>query len=421
MQPNDVRNEPGANGPEDGGIGAPTGPGAPGPGGSGPRVSREEVRDLSRLRRSREDRKVAGVAGGIARHLDIDPMLVRIGFVVLTFFGGGGLILYAACWVLVPEEGTEDTVIRLDEGIRTTALIVAGVIAIASVVGDTVGGPGFPWQLLVVGLILLVVLGSKEALKPGGPTHPWLGGRAPAGDPAAADPTHPTEGGYPAYRPGAVPPVPPAPPRPRDPRRRGPLLFPITFALVVLALGTLATFDLAGADIVPSAYPAAVLGIVGAMLLLGAFYGRAGGLILVGLLAAGATALTSVVDEFDKTGIGQVSPRIDAAADLKERYELAAGEIVIDLTDLDQTELDALNGQVLELDLNVGEIRVIVPEDGLRVQAEGQVELGEVLLFGGKSGSSLDAEHGEETEPTLRIDATAVLGEIEVTTEKDAA
>ena len=76
-------------------------PAGPGPGGpdEGPRVTRDEVRDLGRLRRSRTDRKVAGVAGGLARHLDIDPVILRVAFVVLVFFGGAGLILYAA-WVL---------------------------------------------------------------------------------------------------------------------------------------------------------------------------------------------------------------------------------------------------------------------------------------------------------------------------------
>ena len=40
--------------------------------------------------------KVAGVAGGLARHLDIDPVILRVAFVVLTFFGGVGLLLYVA-------------------------------------------------------------------------------------------------------------------------------------------------------------------------------------------------------------------------------------------------------------------------------------------------------------------------------------
>src|SRR5689334_7243536 len=63
----------------------------------GPRVTRDEVRDLARLRRSLTDRRVAGVAGGLGRHLDVDPLILRVAFVVLTFFGGAGLILYGAC------------------------------------------------------------------------------------------------------------------------------------------------------------------------------------------------------------------------------------------------------------------------------------------------------------------------------------
>ena len=70
----------------------PTPPSGPPP--SGPRVSRDEMKDLGRLRRSVTDRHVAGVAGGIARHLDIDAIIVRVALVVGVFFGGAGLLLY---------------------------------------------------------------------------------------------------------------------------------------------------------------------------------------------------------------------------------------------------------------------------------------------------------------------------------------
>ena len=67
---------------------------------TGPRVSPQEMRDLGRLRRSRTDRKIAGVAGGLGRHFDIDPTIVRVAFVVLAFFGGAGLLLYGVGWLL---------------------------------------------------------------------------------------------------------------------------------------------------------------------------------------------------------------------------------------------------------------------------------------------------------------------------------
>lgn len=392
------------NAPHDTETGQP-GPYGPEPGESGPRVTREEVRDLARLRRSRTDRKVSGVAGGIARHLDIDPLLVRVAFVILTFFGGGGLILYGVAWVLVPEEETGDTVIRTDDGVRTAALIIAGVLAVASVIGDSIGGMDFPWPLMLVGLVLLVVFGSKQAKE-----------KRTAG---ADAPVPPPPGGagstYETYRPWQ----PPHAPRPVDPRRRGPLLFPFTLALAVLGLGVVGTMDLAGVDVVPSAYPATVLGVVGTMLLVGAFYGRAGGLIFVGLVAAAATAVSSLVGNHS---VGEVKATPDSAEALADSYDLGVGDMVIDLTELSPTELDELDGTKLELDNRVGHIRVIVPDKGLQVEADAQVIAGEVILFGKKTDGSDKASYSQDDEdPTLEIEADMVLGQIEVITAKDAA
>ena len=83
---------------------APSGPAEPPPEPGGPRVTRDEAKDLGRIRRSLHDRKIAGVAGGVARHFDVDPLLVRVAFVLLAIFGGGGLLAYAAGWLLIPDE-----------------------------------------------------------------------------------------------------------------------------------------------------------------------------------------------------------------------------------------------------------------------------------------------------------------------------
>jgi len=50
---------------------------------------------------------VGGVAVGLADYFDIDPTVVRIGFVVLSFLGGLAVPLYLAGWLLIPEEGAE--------------------------------------------------------------------------------------------------------------------------------------------------------------------------------------------------------------------------------------------------------------------------------------------------------------------------
>jgi len=59
------------------------------------------------LTRSTSDRKLAGVAGGLAEYLKVDPLLVRIGFAVSTLFTGAGLVAYAVMWALVPSQDAQ--------------------------------------------------------------------------------------------------------------------------------------------------------------------------------------------------------------------------------------------------------------------------------------------------------------------------
>jgi len=67
------------------------------------------VRGSLPLRRPLHDRMLAGVAAGIADYLGVDPTIVRIAIVVLTFIGGAGIPLYLAGWLLIPEEGSDQS------------------------------------------------------------------------------------------------------------------------------------------------------------------------------------------------------------------------------------------------------------------------------------------------------------------------
>jgi len=57
-----------------------------------------------RLYRSRRNRVIAGVAGGLGEYFDIDPVFVRVIFVVATFAGASGLLAYVILWIVVPKE-----------------------------------------------------------------------------------------------------------------------------------------------------------------------------------------------------------------------------------------------------------------------------------------------------------------------------
>ena len=57
-----------------------------------------------RLTRSTDDKMVAGVAAGLADYLNIDPVLVRLFFVLTTLLHGHGLLIYFLFWIMMPQE-----------------------------------------------------------------------------------------------------------------------------------------------------------------------------------------------------------------------------------------------------------------------------------------------------------------------------
>lgn len=89
-----------------------------------------------RLYRSEEDRMLAGICGGLAEYLDIDPTVIRVLFVVAGMLGGG-VFLYLAMWLIVPtrskvgadpREIAEDAVREARESVERGAEEVRGAV-----------------------------------------------------------------------------------------------------------------------------------------------------------------------------------------------------------------------------------------------------------------------------------------------------
>jgi len=377
-------------------------PPTPGPD-SGPRVGWDEIRDLASIRRTTGDRRrVAGVAGGLARHLDVDPLIVRVAFVVLTLFGGAGLLLYVACWLLVPEEGSDWARVALDRRSRTVALVLVGALVLVILVGHTWWGSGYPWGLLIVaGIVALIATAFPRRGRGAPPAQS-------AGDPSAVPADDPTQA-------AAVPPTYVEQPRPVNPRKKGPILFWFALAVMAVALGVLGVIDLAGASVAPSAYPALVLALTGGFLLLGAFWGRAGGLILVGLLAAFTTVGVTVADRWDPHK--QVERPL-VAADVHDSYQLDAGDLVVDLTDV--RDPSSLDGRTIQVSGGVGQLKILVPR-GVTVVSHSQISgPGGIEVFGQNTGgvnTRVDDVHSAGAKaPTLTIDADLHVGAISLAT-----
>jgi hypothetical protein len=184
-------------------------------------------------------------------------------------------------------------------------------------------------------------------------------------------------------------------------------------ALAALGIGVLGIADLAGAPVADPAYAAVIVAACGLMLVVGAFWGRAGGLILVGLIASLGLLGATVAQDVDGHDINR---RPIMAADVPSSLDTNAGEIILDLTDVQ--DLAALDGKSIDLEADFGRIEVIVPE-GLSVAAHARIDgPGHIQLFDDENGGigiSDRATHfaGAGT-PLVSIEADLSVGEIQI-------
>jgi phage shock protein PspC (stress-responsive transcriptional regulator) len=399
----------------------------------------ENLRNYERLHRSTTDRKIAGVCGGLGRHLNIDPTILRVLFVVLVFFGGAGLLLYGAAWLVVPEEGTGQSVVQTSPSTRNALLIVVGVVAAMLLIGNSWGGWGFPWPLILVAVVALVLLVNRD--RPGSQDRPtgapaqypaqypsaayptssgWVGETSDAGADTGSAPPEGDVTGPPAPPAGTGWTAPPAYQPPYQPpvrTDRGPKLFGPTLALVAIALGSLGLYD-TGHDVSAAAYAALALTVVGVMLLIGSVVGRAGGLIFLGIVATIALAVTSAVDGNWSTE-RQIARTPVAASDIQDSYRLTAGQIDLDLTEVgDPQDLD---GRHISLDAEAGELIVRVP-DNVDVDVDAAIRFGGEADIDGytRSGNNVELTRhleGGEDAPQLTLELDLLVGHIQVITE----
>jgi phage shock protein C len=76
---------------------------------SGPSQTRPRTSGRPPLRRAYDGRMLAGVCAGLADYLAIDVTIVRVAFAVFTFLGGAAIPAYVACLLLIPEEGSDQS------------------------------------------------------------------------------------------------------------------------------------------------------------------------------------------------------------------------------------------------------------------------------------------------------------------------
>jgi phage shock protein PspC (stress-responsive transcriptional regulator) len=360
------------------------------------------------LMRRRDDRMIAGVCTGIADHFSIDPILVRIAFVVATFFGGAGVIAYAAAWLLIPEQGHDLSVgehILREHRWGRIAGIVLIVIAVSTAASPVwwFGGHALFAVLLIIGGLYLLSPGFSRTKVTA--ETPGAGADADAGGGDAGDVPVPQQ-----Y--ASTPPPPASAPRPK--RRGG--LGALTFGLLFIGGGVVGLLLGAGNTIEPSYVFATGLLIVGAALVVSTWYGRSYVLIPLGVVLVGLMSVGTVIDVPISGGIGEQRATPLSLADLHEEYHLGIGELRLDLS-----HLTFENGttHTIKATVGVGHVLVVLPRN-VTVQLHGHSGMGEVRFFDQHDGgfrinrdTTLSA--GGENPGRIVIDAEAGLGQVEVT------
>jgi phage shock protein PspC (stress-responsive transcriptional regulator) len=304
---------------------------------------------IRRLRRRTSDRVIGGVAGGLGDYLNVDPLLIRIGFVGLMIFGGAGLVLYVIAWLLIPREGSnESTVERLIRavGMRSRNLVLAVVVIAATYFagwillprisdGLAIGvDPALIWALVVLVLGVLVL---RRETSPAAANASVV---APVGTPAAVQ---------------VVLPTPVAVPGPRSP------LGWYVLAAMLGAIGLLAIVqNVAQQEVELGQYFGVALVLLGIGLVVGAWWGHARLLILMGLLLLPLGFAASFVTAPIEGGFGDQNFAPVNRGELREEYRLIGGRITLDLTQL-EAGLDPIQ---LDASVAVGQLVVLVPPAG---------------------------------------------------------
>jgi len=220
----------------------------------------------------------------------------------------------------------------------------------------------------------------------------------------------------PAWMPPPRPAFVPPPPRPR---RIGLVLFWPTLALIAIGLGSLGIYDIAN-PVTFSAYAAVAVTVTAVMLLIGAFRGRPGGLIALGLVSSLALLVTSIVGA--ATG-GRVDNRDllvrpSNPAVLADSYNVSTGSIQVNLGRV--RDLSKLDGRNLAVSLNAGDITVLVPE-GLNVNVDADIRYAGEITVGDLNRGGFDQSvnrtlttSSKPGTPTLDLDLDARVGSISV-------
>ena len=381
------------------------------------------------LRRPGEGRWIAGVALGIAHRLGIEAWIVRVAFIVLVTVGGVGIFLYAAGWILIPDEGETESIVRGWSGRpsarRWVGVILIGLAAIVLLAETRWVRGELVFALVLLGIGVLLYRGDLSAPEQQSPDSASVPQAAPADQ---------------VEEPGAGPPSSlPAGPVPAPPRDKS-HLGRVTVGAALISLGLLGFLD----GVVPGFNPAfrhymaLLVAVVGLGLVVGAWFGRIGGLVALGIVLVPVVLVSLVSDKVEfrttdngpvvlvslssdtaefSTSAGDGYHRPAGVEQIPDAYRLGVGSLLVDMRQVDFT------GRVVRVkaEVGIGELIVYLPQD-VAADVSGRVGIGSIRTWDhlgstSRQGIGITSDYvWEGAHGMIILDASVGLGEIEVRT-----
>lgn len=393
----------------------------------------------SGVRRS-SDRWVAGVAGGLARRLGVDPLLIRAGFIALLLFGIG-FLAYLVAWALLPDEDDSivaERAIREGDGWGVFLLVVIALSVLG--VGPLFSNADGWWSLVMT----LALIGGIWWLVTRYRGTPPAAGPPTGSDTTSGATTSPTTPQQPVWTPatahhsGYEPP--PSTSRPqgttqastaypstayRRPKARSAGLagFLVVLGAAVLGYGlgqAIGAQGSASADLVAMLAATAAAGL--ATMVLGLLGRRSA---LTSLLSIGlAISLLATWGVTTAPEGGGETTWAPTAEETLSTYSWSAGQATLDLRGITEPpEQDDITASV-----SLGELVVYVPED-ITTRVISTASLGGLTVTGtgdstyneSQGGPSVTQEHvfGDAAEADLTVRANVSLGSIRIVTPTD--
>lgn len=379
-----------------------------------------------RLYKEPEEKKVAGVCGGLADYLGLDPTIVRLAVVLLAVSTWFGIALYVIAACVIPKRPDDVPRHRSDqqmlpEGTTTPVILVLLVLAGLALVYQRAWLHAPTIGLLLLGLGIWLFVADRDA-PPRKATSNATTGSAGATTLMAGETTAemdlaprvpsavPDDSALSAGPQGEVPPpvppwgvgshgdIEPMPAPPAEHRRTGPLDPTRGSIVALLCLGAGIVALLTALDVLSLGFSTTVAGglvVIGAAMVYGGIRGRARWLIGLGVPAIGLLILDDLATVPIDAGIGDRTVLVAEDGVATDRHELSMGSLTLDLRHVEGDRFDPpdITGKV-----GLGELQVLLPPD-MTARVEAHVGAGNIT-----ADDFAEDEDGIDLERTFTVD-----------------